>query len=137
MAMKAYRHGLNYSRFLDLLSAKAKTWSGQRDGKGCVVQESSLAKIIEGSLMVRHMTVLFVPSRNGHPQLWKLHHPIKCTHMKIVIRWAEDKSGWFDSIFDENWKSSTGAGTALLSTGWIVKTWENMAKQSSSRNGRT
>jgi hypothetical protein len=88
MAMKAYRHGFQYSHLVNLLSARALTWSDQRDGKGCVFQEFSIAKIVEGSLMMRQMTVLFIPSRNGHPQPWKLHHPTICSHMKIVSRWA-------------------------------------------------
>lgn len=74
------------------------------DGKGCVFQEFSIAKLVEGSLMIRQMTVLFIPSRNGHPQPWKLYHPTVCSHMKTVSRWAERKSGWYDSIFDEDWE---------------------------------
>ncbi|PMD19403.1 hypothetical protein NA56DRAFT_705574 [Hyaloscypha hepaticicola] len=104
MTMKADRHGLQYSHLLDLLSAKAQTWSFQREGKGCVFQQSSLAKIVEGSLIIRQMTILFIPSKNGHPQPWKLHHPTSCSHMKLVIRWAERKGGPYDSIFDEDWE---------------------------------
>jgi hypothetical protein len=104
MTMKAYRHELQYSHLVDLLSARALTWSDQRDGKGCVFQEFSIAKLVEGSLMIRQMTVLFIPSRNGHPQPWKLYHPTVCSHMTTVSRWAERKSGWYDSIFDEDWE---------------------------------
>jgi hypothetical protein len=55
MAMKAYRHELRYSPLLDLLSGKANICSGQQDGKGYVLQESPLAKIVGDSLLVRQM----------------------------------------------------------------------------------
>jgi hypothetical protein len=115
MAMKAYRLGQDTSKFLALLSYHMKSpidWSQKLD-IAYINQErvSSIAKIHEGSMLIRQQRIFVMPSTQELPLPWTNHwHIFICDHIRFHSMSSMYKHGIDipDSTTIKGWKNTQG-----------------------------
>ena len=101
MAMKAYRRGLDYSTLLGQLSYKTRT----RSDYGFNKQSTALARIVDGSLLIRHQTIFMIPTARRTFIPRDLHLQI-CPHVYLYSSRGRDeymeniRAGWWLSQSD-------------------------------------
>ncbi len=137
MTMKRHRQGLDCSKLLNLLSYKTKT----RFRHGYVEQCTALAKIVDGSLLVRVQRIFMIQTTQLTPVPWHSDFAI-CPHFEFISMESFDRysntiqiAQWDEPKGHQNWegiiqckhcltefridfKNIGGRGNAMFVTRW-------------------
>lgn len=114
MTMKTYRHGLDCSKLLELLSLKAKTTCRQY----YIEQNTALARIVAGSLLMRRQTILMIPPSQLIPMPFEMNVQI-CPH---VGRVSTEQFTWSTDILKiPHWSQSNVKRLSRLTSMYCVR----------------
>jgi hypothetical protein len=102
MTMELYRQGKDHSELLEILSCWTQTWSYHEVS----LQRCWLARIVNGSLVIREQTtVLFPPPDRQRFDIYRALEDVRiCIHRKRVYK----------TDFDDNWDALPRAGWKQL-----------------------